>query len=32
VAARFGVSPNAVRLSKSRVLRRLREQFGDLIQ
>jgi RNA polymerase sigma-70 factor (ECF subfamily) len=32
VAARFGVSPNAVRLSKSRVLRRLREQFGELIQ
>jgi RNA polymerase sigma-70 factor (ECF subfamily) len=32
VAARFGVSPNAIRLSKSRVLRRLREQFGDLIQ
>jgi len=32
VAARFGVSPNAVRLSKSRVLRRLKEQFGELIQ
>jgi RNA polymerase sigma-70 factor, ECF subfamily len=32
VAARFGVSPSAVRLSKSRVLRRLKEQFGELIQ
>ena len=32
VAARFGVSPNAIRLSKSRVLHRLKEQFGELIQ
>jgi RNA polymerase sigma-70 factor (ECF subfamily) len=32
VAARFGVSPNAVRLSKSRVLHRLKDQFGELIQ
>jgi RNA polymerase sigma-70 factor (ECF subfamily) len=32
VAARFGISPNGVRLSKSRVLRRLKEQFGELIQ
>jgi RNA polymerase sigma-70 factor (ECF subfamily) len=32
VAAGLGVSPNAVGMSKSRVLRRLKEQFGDLIQ
>jgi RNA polymerase sigma-70 factor (ECF subfamily) len=32
VAAGLGVSPNAVRMSKSRVLRRLKEQFGELIQ
>jgi RNA polymerase sigma-70 factor (ECF subfamily) len=32
VAARLGVSPTAVRMSKSRVLRRLKEQFGELIQ
>ena len=32
VAASVGVSPTAVRMAKSRVLRRLREQFGDLIQ
>ena len=31
VAARFGVTPVAVRKAKSRVLRRLREEFGDLI-
>jgi RNA polymerase sigma-70 factor (ECF subfamily) len=32
VAARLGVSPTAVRMAKSRVLRRLKEQFGELIQ
>jgi RNA polymerase sigma-70 factor, ECF subfamily len=32
VAAGLGVSPTAVRMSKSRVLRRLKEQFGELIQ
>lgn len=30
VAREFGVSPNAVRLNKSRVLRRLREELGEL--
>jgi RNA polymerase sigma-70 factor (ECF subfamily) len=32
VAASLGVSPAAVRVAKSRVLRRLREQFSELIQ
>jgi len=32
VAASLGVSPTAVRMAKSRVLRRLKEQFGELIQ
>jgi RNA polymerase sigma-70 factor (ECF subfamily) len=32
VAASLGVSPTAVRMAKSRVLRRLKAQFGDLIQ
>src|SRR5262245_45752570 len=32
VAAGLGVSPTAVRVAKSRVLRRLKEQFGELIQ
>jgi RNA polymerase sigma-70 factor (ECF subfamily) len=32
VAAGLGVSPNAIRMYKSRVLRRLKEQFGELIQ
>jgi RNA polymerase sigma-70 factor (ECF subfamily) len=32
VAASLGVSPTAVRMAKSRVLHRLKEQFGDLIQ
>ncbi|MDR3632931.1 MAG: sigma-70 family RNA polymerase sigma factor [Isosphaeraceae bacterium] len=31
VAARFGVTPAAVRKAKSRVLRRLREEIGDLL-
>jgi RNA polymerase sigma-70 factor, ECF subfamily len=31
VAARFGVTPVAVRKAKSRVLRRLREELGDLL-
>ncbi len=31
VAAELGITPNAVRLAKSHVLRRLREQMGDLI-
>jgi RNA polymerase sigma-70 factor (ECF subfamily) len=31
VAAQFGVTPVAVRKAKSRVLRRLREEIGDLI-
>ncbi|MEM9659899.1 MAG: RNA polymerase sigma factor [Planctomycetota bacterium] len=31
VGAEFGVSANAVRLAKMRVLRRLRERFGDQI-
>jgi hypothetical protein len=30
-AARFGVTPVAVRKAKSRVLRRLREESGDLL-
>jgi RNA polymerase sigma-70 factor (ECF subfamily) len=32
VAARLGVSATAVRMARSRVLRRLKEQFGELIQ
>jgi RNA polymerase sigma-70 factor (ECF subfamily) len=32
VAPSLGVSPTAVRMAKSRVLRRLKEQFGELIQ
>jgi RNA polymerase sigma-70 factor (ECF subfamily) len=32
IAAGLGVSPTAVRMAKSRVLRRLKEQFGELIQ
>jgi RNA polymerase sigma-70 factor (ECF subfamily) len=32
IAAEMGVSPTAVRMAKSRVLRRLKETFGDLIQ
>jgi hypothetical protein len=30
-AARFGVTPVAVRKARSRVLRRLREEIGDLL-
>jgi RNA polymerase sigma-70 factor (ECF subfamily) len=32
LAAEMGVSPTAVRMAKSRVLRRLKEEFGELIQ
>jgi len=32
IAAEMGVSPTAVRMAKSRVLRRLKETFGELIQ
>ena len=32
IAAEMGVTPTAVRMAKSRVLRRLKETFGDLIQ
>jgi RNA polymerase sigma-70 factor (ECF subfamily) len=32
IAADLGVSPAAVRMAKSRVLHRLKEEFGDLIQ
>jgi DNA-directed RNA polymerase specialized sigma24 family protein len=32
VAAVLGVSTNVVRMYKSRVLRHLKEQFGELIQ
>jgi RNA polymerase sigma-70 factor, ECF subfamily len=32
IAAEMGVSPTAIRMAKSRVLRRLKETFGDLIQ
>jgi RNA polymerase sigma-70 factor (ECF subfamily) len=32
IAAEMGVSATAVRMAKSRVLRRLKEEFGDLIQ
>jgi RNA polymerase sigma-70 factor (ECF subfamily) len=31
IAADLGVTPNAIRQSKSRVLRRLREEFGELL-
>ena len=31
VAAELGISANAVRLAKSHVLRRLREEMGELI-
>ena len=31
VAAESGITPNAVRLAKSHVLRRLREELGELI-
>jgi RNA polymerase sigma-70 factor (ECF subfamily) len=32
VAAELGMTANAVRMAKSRVLRRLREELGDLVQ
>jgi RNA polymerase sigma-70 factor (ECF subfamily) len=32
IAAEMGVSPTAIRMAKSRVLRRLKQTFGDLIQ
>ncbi|HWG42527.1 MAG TPA: sigma-70 family RNA polymerase sigma factor [Gemmataceae bacterium] len=32
IAAEMGVSPTAIRMAKSRVLRRLKETFGELIQ
>ncbi len=32
VAADTGVTPAAIRMAKSRVLRRLKEEFGELIQ
>lgn len=32
IAAEMGVSPTAIRMAKSRVLRRLKEEFGELIQ
>ncbi|HEY1379514.1 MAG TPA: hypothetical protein VGF55_22110 [Gemmataceae bacterium] len=32
IAAETGVSPAAVRMAKSRVLHRLKEAFGDLVQ
>jgi RNA polymerase sigma-70 factor (ECF subfamily) len=32
VAAELGMSANAVRMAKSRVLRRLREELGDLVE
>lgn len=32
IAGEMGVSPTAIRMAKSRVLRRLKETFGDLIQ
>jgi RNA polymerase sigma-70 factor, ECF subfamily len=32
LAAELGVTPAAVRKAKSRVLRRLKEEFGELIQ
>jgi RNA polymerase sigma-70 factor (ECF subfamily) len=31
IAAEMGVSPTAIRMAKSRVLRRLKEAFGELI-
>ncbi|HTU16811.1 MAG TPA: sigma-70 family RNA polymerase sigma factor [Gemmataceae bacterium] len=32
IAVEMGVTPTAIRMAKSRVLRRLKETFGDLIQ
>ena len=32
VAADLGLTPNAVRIAKSRVRSRLRQEFGDLIE
>jgi RNA polymerase sigma-70 factor (ECF subfamily) len=32
IAVEMGITPNAVRAAKSRILRRLKETFGDLIQ
>jgi RNA polymerase sigma-70 factor (ECF subfamily) len=32
IAADMGVTPTAIRMAKSRVLHRLKEEFGDLIQ
>jgi RNA polymerase sigma-70 factor, ECF subfamily len=32
IAAEMGVTPTAIRMAKSRVLRRLKETFGDMIQ
>jgi RNA polymerase sigma-70 factor (ECF subfamily) len=32
IAAEMGVTPTAIRMAKSRVLHRLKEEFGDLIQ
>ena len=32
VAAELGMTANAVRMAKSRVLRRLREELGDLVE
>jgi RNA polymerase sigma-70 factor (ECF subfamily) len=32
IASEMGVTPTAIRMAKSRVLRRLKETFGDLIQ
>jgi RNA polymerase sigma-70 factor (ECF subfamily) len=32
IAAEMGVSPTAIRMAKSRVLRRLKETFGEMIQ
>jgi RNA polymerase sigma-70 factor (ECF subfamily) len=32
IATEMGVTPTAIRMAKSRVLRRLKETFGDLIQ
>jgi RNA polymerase sigma-70 factor (ECF subfamily) len=31
VAAELGMSPTAVRMAKSRILHRLREELGDLV-
>src|SRR5207237_10210238 len=32
IADELGVSPAAIRMAKSRVLRRLKQEFGDLVQ